>query len=110
MPLSSIKKLALKSINQKIKEMVDTFPMIKSSPFEAQMGVLDMFYNVGVGNIRAKFHHFSQAVSNFDWDLASIACHRKNVSKTRNNTIANFFMAAQCEEFYYEYFRRNSYG
>lgn len=98
---NAIREFTIKFINKKINDMVRMFPNIKHSPFSAQMGVLDVFYNVGAGKVHSEFHLFSQAVREYNWMAAGHHAHRKKMPDARYKAVMNLFMQAALEEFNY---------
>jgi len=95
---NKIRELAMVAINKKIQDMIRMFPNIKYSPLSAQIGVLDLIYNVGAWKVRSQFHWFCQAVEEYDWAAAGIHSHRKHMPLARHIAVVRLFMKAALEE------------
>jgi GH24 family phage-related lysozyme (muramidase) len=65
---------------------------LDSLPENVKLGLLDMHYNMGAGNLFHKNqNNFWNAIENQDWNGAAILSHRGNVSDERNDATANLF-------------------
>lgn len=92
---------AKNKIDEKINEMIRCYPTIQFAPYTAQLGLLDIVYNVGEGkrmpNPKKKvkgFPTFNKAINDGDWLTAAKESHRSQVSEIRNKKVAAFFRAA----------------
>lgn len=67
------------------------FPGFDGFPAQAQSGVLDMAFNLGLHGLESKFPHFCAAVRAQDWKGAAANCSRSSCRPERNKwTIAQF--------------------
>lgn len=60
-----------------VTELSREFPGFAEFPEPAQLGLVDMAYNLGIGTLTHSFPSFCKAVRNRDWKTCAIECHRK---------------------------------
>lgn len=60
-------------------------------PSNVQLALLDMAYNLGTPNLSRAWPKLLHAIRTENWQLAAQECHRKHVSKARNNATARLF-------------------
>src|SRR6266853_2085947 len=75
-------------------ELRNIFKGFDDFPVEAQMGLMDMGYNVGAANLPGKFPKLTNAVTIGDWATAAKESNRPQVSSTRNQAIRGLFERA----------------
>lgn len=59
----------------------------------AQVALVDMAFNLGVGGL-AKYAHLRTAIFARRWDLAASECHRAGISDARNEAAKQLFLQA----------------
>lgn len=64
-----------------------------SFPLPAQVALLDMAYNLGIGGLK-EYVHMLAACAGGDWNKAAAECHRNGISQERNDWCAAKFKAA----------------
>jgi GH24 family phage-related lysozyme (muramidase) len=74
-------------------ELRRTFDGFGSLPGEAQEGVMDMDFNLGLPKFLT-FTRFVAAVRTRDWETAGVECHRIGIPQDRNEEIRNLFFSA----------------
>ncbi len=72
-------------------------PDFASYPDPAQLGLLEMIYNLGESGLFDKFPSFIKAVKAKDWTTASSECNRIGPSKARNDATKALFTKAGSE-------------
>ncbi len=60
------------------------FPAWHGYPLEAQVGLIDMVYNLGEGGLVRRFPRFCAAVRAQDWAQAAEQCQRQGIQAARN--------------------------
>ena len=82
-------------LNQRIEEfeigLESEFSGYFSYPYEAQTGLLDMAFNLGLSGLIRKFPSFCKAVRNQDWQAAADECKRIGISDERNEETKELF-------------------
>ena len=68
------------------------FPQFDTYPEDAQLGLLDMAYNLGTSKLISSFPTFCKAVKARDWKTAAAECHRNGPSDERNNKVKQLFL------------------
>ena len=69
------------------------FEGFDSFPVEAQLGLIDMAFNLGNHGLISKFPTFTRAARTRDWKLCAKECKRKQVQKARNREVEELFLA-----------------
>ncbi len=69
------------------------FAGFDSFPAEAQLGLIDMAFNLGNHGLVSKFPSFTKAARSQDWKLCARECKRKQVQKSRNSEVRALFLA-----------------
>jgi GH24 family phage-related lysozyme (muramidase) len=71
------------------------FPDYDTYPQQAQAGLIDMGFNLGVHKLISKFPIFVGAVRDKNWATAAAECHRKApISDERNDAVKQLFLDA----------------
>lgn len=85
-----------RKIAQFTEDLLTSFPGYVDWPLPAQLGMLDMAYNLGMPRLIDEFPHFCAAANQDPPDYATMAdeCHRLDISETRNDATRNRFLAA----------------
>ncbi|AOT10067.1 pesticin C-terminus-like muramidase [Pseudoalteromonas luteoviolacea] len=60
-------------------------------PPNVQLALLDMAYNLGTPNLSRAWPNLLHAIRTENWPQAAKECHRKHVSKARNNATERLF-------------------
>lgn len=88
-------KLATDRLNKDfLRDLRKMFPDFDSYPFPAQRGLVDMAYNLGLGNLRHKFPNFVAACNAGDFAAAAKECHRSSSRADRNEATRSLFQSA----------------
>ena len=89
-------KIALNELDKR-----QTFPEFKSYPPIANLGLLDMSFNLGITRTLNVYTNFTAAVRRRDWKVAANHSNRSTASATRNAEVHRWFMeAAKLEPFF----------
>lgn len=75
-------------------EVRTAFPNIDLWPDTAQLAIVDMAYNVGIGKLVREFTHLRSACIAKRWWDAATTCHRLGIQPARNTWTAEQFKAA----------------
>lgn len=67
------------------------FKGIREFPLPVGLGLLDMAYSLGTTGLLSKYPKFCDAVRRHDWAACADECERRNVSKSRNEALAELF-------------------
>jgi GH24 family phage-related lysozyme (muramidase) len=86
----------LKSLNH----LLIVFPDFSNFPFQAQLALLDMNFNLGDGGFNG-YKDLISAVKNKHWDIAALECHRGGVSAERNVETARQFFDTHEDKFWH---------
>ncbi|MFY7837328.1 MAG: hypothetical protein ACOVQ0_13730 [Novosphingobium sp.] len=73
------------------------YPGFASFPEDAQVGLMDMVYNLGPNGLAKKFKNFGRAINNPkgpDWKRAALESHRPQLSAERNKEVKDLFLSA----------------
>jgi len=73
------------------------YPIYDSYPNSAQLALLDMAFNLGVGALKAKWPKLNAAIASADWEGASVESFRPEAKATRNAKIKALFEDAAAE-------------
>jgi len=91
--IDSLLDLDLSAAEKSLSARWAKFPAF---PESAQMALVDMVYNLGLGGL-LKFTHLCAAVDSQDWATAAKECHRQGISEARNQLTAARFQEAILE-------------
>jgi GH24 family phage-related lysozyme (muramidase) len=94
LPQSSIDELLLKTIQDFDARLRARLTDFASYPDPAQLGLLEMIYNLGEKGLFTKFPTFITYVQAQDWTKASNECKRSGPSKERNDATKALFTKA----------------
>ena len=86
--------LAQSDIEQKLHEIKHYFPHFETYPQPAQLGVLDMVFNAGIGTTLDVFTQFTGAVRQRNWKLAAEDSNRPQAETRRNTPVREWFLEA----------------
>jgi type VI secretion system secreted protein VgrG len=75
-------------------ELSNLFPGFDNFPAEAQLGLMDMGFNLGASNLPKKFPNFTKAVRLGDWATAAKQSNRPQLPSSRNQQVRKLFEAA----------------
>lgn len=75
-------------------EAKTAFPNLDLWPDTAQLAIVDMAYNLGIGKLVREFTHLRAACIAARWWDAAIACHRLGIGDARNTWTVEQFKAA----------------
>lgn len=71
------------------------FNQFADYPLPAQLGVLDMVYNMGITGFLKKFPEMAKAIKKSNWQIASTECQRSDISDVRNDEVKKLFEQAE---------------
>jgi len=71
--------------------LIEDFPGYESFPEEAQIGLLDMVFNLGRSGLNRKFPTFCRAAREQDWMTCAEECQRRGISDARNQETQELF-------------------
>ena len=96
LPDAAINALLAADIATRETAMTAAFPGYPGWPATAQLAMMDMDYNLGLGGLE-KFTRLAASAKVGDWDAAALQCHRIGISSERNAETAQFFLQAARE-------------
>jgi GH24 family phage-related lysozyme (muramidase) len=70
------------------------YPDFETTPAKAQMGLMDIVYNVGYARFTNQFDNFQIAYNRRDWRTAGIETFRSEISSERNGVVLKLFLGA----------------
>ena len=94
LPANEIDALLERRIDGFEAELRGEFPQYDSYPEDAQLGILDMAFNLGTNGLVAKFPAFTKAARAQDWATCAEECHRLGVGDVRNEVTKALFESA----------------
>lgn len=94
LPADEISALFNRRVDEFVVQLERIYPGYTSFPDGAQLGILDMVFNLGAGALAHKWPKFSAAVRAGDWSAASIASHRPKSHDARNKAVLDLFLSA----------------
>jgi len=68
------------------------YPDFEKTPAKAQMGLMDIDYNLGYTRFSVQFEEFPKAYNRRDWRTAGIETFRSQISAERNGIVLKFFL------------------
>lgn len=89
----AIDKLLDKRLQQFTRRLRKDFEGFDDFPPDAQLGLLDMAFNLGNHGLITKFPSFTRAARARDWAKCAQECRRKQVQKSRNAEVRELFEA-----------------
>lgn len=89
-----IRRLFAKRVDEFETSLQHLFPSFAAWPEPAQLAVLDIAFNVGVGNLMRHFPHLCAALLEQDWRGAAEHSHRAQSRDARNVAVRELFLAA----------------
>lgn len=89
-----IERIETEDLTHSLKALQERFSGFPSFPSNAQLGLLDMSYNLGQSKLESQFPKFCQAVEQQDWTTAGRECHRRGIAEERNQDVTKMFMGA----------------
>ncbi|MBS0615337.1 MAG: hypothetical protein JSR58_02140 [Verrucomicrobia bacterium] len=92
-------KFLEKDVTEKIGHLKSSFPEFERYPFTAQLALLDMSYNMGVGGLKASFPKMTALVRSQNWRkiVDDNEYRRSQVSEKRNSLVKGWFEEAAKE-------------
>ena len=94
LPQPEIDALLRKRIQEFETGLKREFPEYESYPEEAQEGLFDMAYNLGLSGLTNKFPSFTEAAKRQDWAKCAEECRRRGIGDRRNNKTRELFERA----------------
>jgi GH24 family phage-related lysozyme (muramidase) len=95
LPEAAIDELLDDKIEEFSRQLVKAFPDFYQFPEPAQLGLLDMAFNLGTRALLG-WTNFCRGVRTRDWQLCADECHRRPpVSEERNRETRELFEAAR---------------
>jgi GH24 family phage-related lysozyme (muramidase) len=94
MPDTAIDRELSLRIHGFTRNLRSRFPRFDGFPDAAQIGLLDMIYNLGPGGLFRGFPKFCAAVDREDWTACAREGVRAGVSRARNEGLTELFVAA----------------
>ena len=76
------------------RNLAAELPEFAAWPDQAQAGMLDMAFQLGVSGVEHKFPRFLAAAKAGDWAAAAVESHREGIQEFRNRATKNLFLAA----------------
>ncbi len=95
LPESAINTLLDKRIKEFNSGLRVHFNDIDQYPESAQLGLMDMAFNLGVNGLIKKFPSFVRAVNRRDWENCAKECQRRGISNRRNEETQALFIQAR---------------
>jgi GH24 family phage-related lysozyme (muramidase) len=87
---------------EQLRRSTTSLPNFDSYPPGAKFTLLDMAFNMGIGNLRTQFlasdREFGPAIGMRNWRLAAEESHRGLISESRNNRARDQLLAAAKQE------------
>jgi GH24 family phage-related lysozyme (muramidase) len=74
-----------------VKQLQTDFPGYEDYPLPAQLGLLDMAFNLGNHGLISKFPTFTRAARNKDWATCENECQRRGIADWRNSEVKALF-------------------
>ncbi len=71
-----------------------SYPKYDSYPDGAQLAMLDMAFNLGVGALKKKWPKLNEAIDKLDWAAAAERCERPDANAIRNVSVKALFKRA----------------
>lgn len=90
-----IESLYVNDVRIIVTDLEKHFKQFASYPLLAQLGILDMVYNLGVAGFIEKFPNMVDAIKDQNWQVASKQSHRIGVSEARNDAVKELFREAE---------------
>ena len=99
LPEREIDKLLGSRVQEFLKSLRMQFRGFDDYPEAAQLGIMDMIFNLGPTKLFASaqdggFPKFCLAVRQQDWATCANECHRRGIADERNNEVKNLFLEA----------------
>ncbi len=94
LPANEIDALLQRRIDGFEAELRGQFSEYDSYPEDAQLGVLDMAFNLGTNGLVTKFPTFTKAARAQDWATCANQCHRQGIGEVRNEVTKALFESA----------------
>jgi GH24 family phage-related lysozyme (muramidase) len=90
---ATARQLAEDYVRERVAALVagDDFPEFDRTPANAQKGLMDLLYNLGLDGLVGTFTKFSSAYNGRDWKTCSRQVFRRTVSDTRDNAVSRWF-------------------
>jgi len=88
LPLNERMKLFEDRVQGFISEINAKVCQLEAFPINAQLVMLDMMFNLGIGNLTSKFTKFLFYFMNRNWLLAAKESHRLKIAESRNKWAA----------------------
>lgn len=89
----AINALLDKRLGQFRRTLQKDFEGFDDFPENAQLGLIDMAFNLGNQGLIAKFPSFTRAARKKDWKKCAMECRRKQIQKTRNEEVKELFLS-----------------
>jgi hypothetical protein len=88
----TIMRMLHHAVVERATQLAAKFPSFDSFPDPVKIALLDITFNVGIGNLVNEFPLFTDAVDHEHWALAAQHCHRVGISEERNAWAKEQFM------------------
>jgi len=95
LPEEDINKLLDQRMDEFEEQLTRDFNGFESYPAAAQIGILDMAFNLGNNGLVNKFPGFTAAARQQDWGSCIEQCHRRGISEHRNDETKSLFKECQ---------------
>lgn len=89
----AINALLDKRLSRFKSRLRNDFEGFDSFPLDAQLGLIDMAFNLGKHGLVNKFPSFTKAARKQDWRKCADECRRKQVQDSRNQEVKALFLA-----------------
>lgn len=97
LPEQEIARLFRRRVDEFVAQLTHYFPLFGDFPPTAQLGILDMAFNLGSRALATKWPHFSYAVQTQNWPAAAEHCRRPQSHDARNAAVKELFLTAARE-------------
>ena len=94
LPANEIDALLQRRIDGFEAQLRGEFSQYDSYPEDAQLGILDMAFNLGTNGLVTKFPSFTKAALARDWSTCAKQCRRLGIGDVRNEVTKALFESA----------------
>lgn len=94
LPDAQVNRLFQNRIDEFRGQLRRAYPKYDSYPNDAQLALLDMAFNLGVGAVKKKWPKLNEAIDKLDWAAASERCERPEANAIRNASVTALFKRA----------------
>ena len=89
-----VRSLFEKRCRESVAQLEKLYPGFEDFPIQARLALLDICFNVGIGNLRRNWPSLNDDIAHRDWRTAALHSHRKESSAHRNQTTEALFLEA----------------